>query len=73
MKYRVIITTAALSEDQALLVGEFMDRLPAGSTVQVENLTQRKTIRMALILGLVIAFWIAVGTGLIAVWRHLPS
>lgn len=72
MKYRVIITTAALSEDESALVGEFVDRLPAGSTVHVENLSQRKTIRLALVLGATIAFWLALATGLICAWRRIP-
>ena len=71
-KYRVTLTFQARSIQDAAEIVCSPERLPREARMQIQDVDHRRTIRLALVLGVTIAFWLAVGTGLAHVWRILP-
>ena len=71
-KYRVILTLDAKNIDEAAAIICSPERLPREARMRIEDVDVRRTIRLALVLGATIAFWLAVGTGLVHAWKILP-
>jgi hypothetical protein len=70
--YRVILTFEARDVHEAAEIVTRPERLRQLSRMRIQDVDRQRTIRLALVLGATIAFWVAFGTGLVHAWRMLP-
>lgn len=71
--YRVILTFPAPDAKRAAVMVACPELLPRETRMRVADVDRGRTIRLALVLGLTIAFWLTVAIGVIEAWRRIPS
>lgn len=72
MTYRVILTFEARDAAEAAAIAASPERLPREAQMRVVDVDRARAIRLAAFLGAILAFWLAVGSGLSYFWSRLP-
>lgn len=72
-RYRVVLTFEARDSREAAAIISEPGRLPRDARMVIIDADRRRTLRYAAFIGGTIAFWLAVATGLVHIWRNLPQ